>query len=213
MKKLLTILLVLPSLLFAQKPFTEADFLALNSRYMNNPVAFIQNETMANFVYTSTDGRTLDKASTIKVFEILEEVSREYSNTKVNCSGANAVVTSQMLHRSKNKATGESRLTNEVLTATLFFSKGKWLMQAATHTSLTNAERNKAIYQKINQLANQGKLEEVSQYYAESHESKGIGKGTKSRIHIRTGSDEIIPRFTDKNYRTHCRGRPSNGSL
>ena len=125
---------MLPHIILAQKSFTEADFKALNARYLKNPVAFMQNETTPNFVYTGTDGIVRDKAASLKIYDVLEEVSREYSNIKVLQNGASAVVTSQMKHTVVIKPTGKKRIEDEVLTATLVNQNGKWLLQSAVHS-------------------------------------------------------------------------------
>ena len=135
MKKIITLFVVmLPQIILAQKSFTEADFKALNARYLKNPVAFMQNETTPNFVYTGTDGMVRDKAASLKIYDVLEEVSREYSNIEVLQNGAGAVVTSQMKHTVVIKPTGKKRIEDEVLTATLVSQNGKWLLQSAVHS-------------------------------------------------------------------------------
>ena len=135
MKKIITLLVVLlPNIILAQKSFTEADFKALNARYLKNPVAFMQNETTPNFVYTGTDGIVHDKAATLKIYDVLEEISRDYSNIKVLQNGAGAVVTSQIKHTVVIKPTGQKRIEDEVLTATMVNQNGKWLLQSAVHS-------------------------------------------------------------------------------
>ncbi len=134
MKTIILTLLLLPNLLLAQSPFTEADFKALNARYLKNPIAFMQNETTPNFVYTGTDGLAHDKATTLRIYEVLEEISREYSNIKVHQNGTGAVISCQMKHAVLIKPTGQKRIEDEVLTATLFNQNGKWLLQSAAHS-------------------------------------------------------------------------------
>ncbi|MCP9769209.1 nuclear transport factor 2 family protein [Lacihabitans sp. LS3-19] len=134
MKKIIYLFQLVPSLIWAQTTFTEADFNAMNVRYLKNPTAFIQNEATSNFVYRGTDGIAYDKAETIKVYEILTEVSREYSNTKIRQVGANAVLTSLIKHTVIIKPTGQKRIADELLTATFVHEKNKWLLQSATHS-------------------------------------------------------------------------------
>lgn len=135
MKKIITLFVVmLPHIILAQKSFTEADFKALNARYLKNPVAFMQNETTPNFVYTGTDGIVHDKAATIKFYSVLEEISREYSNTKIQQNGAGAVITSQLKHIVLIKPSNYKRIEDEILTATLVSQNGKWLLQSAVHS-------------------------------------------------------------------------------
>lgn len=135
MKKIITLFVVLlPHIILAQKSFTEADFKAMNARYLKNPVAFMQNETTPNFVYTGTDGIVRDKVASLKIYDVLEEISRDYSNIKVQQNGAGAVVTSQMKHAVLIKPTGKKRIDDEVLTATLVNQNGKWLLQSAVHS-------------------------------------------------------------------------------
>ncbi|WP_255039755.1 nuclear transport factor 2 family protein [Lacihabitans soyangensis] len=135
MKKTITLFVVmLPHIILAQKSFTEADFKAMNARYLKNPVAFMQNETTPNFVYTGTDGIVRDKVASLKIYDVLEEISRDYSNIKVQQNGAGAVVTSQMKHTVIIKPTGQKRIDDEVLTATLVNQNGKWLLQSAVHS-------------------------------------------------------------------------------
>lgn len=134
MKKLIVILLTLPILSWAQGTFNEADFAALNARYIKNPEGFIRNETTSNFVYTGTDGIVHDKAATIKIYGVLEEISREYSNTKIQQNGTGAVITSQLKHSVLIKPSNYKRTEDEILTATVVSQNGKWLLQSAVHS-------------------------------------------------------------------------------
>lgn len=134
MKKLIVILLTLPILSWAQGTFNEADFAALNARYIKNPVGFIRNETTSNFVYTGTDGIVHDKAATIKIYGVLEEISREYSNTKIQQNGTGTVITSHLKHTVFIKPTKQKRIEDEILTATMVNQNGKWLLQSAVHS-------------------------------------------------------------------------------
>ena len=172
MKKIITFFVVmLPQIILAQKSFTEADFKALNARYLKNPVAFMQNETTPNFVYTGTDGIVRDKAASLKIYDVLEEVSREYSNIKVLQNSAGAVVTSQMKHTVLIKPTGQKRIEDEVLTATLVSQNGKWLLQSAVHSLApkdvkTEEEAIKKVIEGQTQASYDRNLEKSLSYWA-----------------------------------------------
>lgn len=150
-KTLLTIALFCISIYgIAQTKFTESDFKAMNGRYLKNPVAFIQNETMPNFIYTGTDGIPHVKSSTIELYGILDDISREYSGIKIYQNGSNAVVTSFLKHAVLIKPTGQKRIENETLTATMINKNGKWMLQSATHSfAPTDINANEAAIKKV----------------------------------------------------------------
>lgn len=183
MKKLLILLFVLPNLLLAQKSFTEAMLNDFNQKLKASPEATIKANTHPNFTFITGKGQRVGYNELLANYTYNVEPVREMTNLKINQAGNTATATGQIHHawHPKGKPEELSHYTG-MFTYVYANQAGKWKIISAQHSDLSNTERNKAIYQKINQLANQGKLEEVSQYYAETHESKGIGKGPKAEL-------------------------------
>ena len=67
------------------------------------------------------------------------------------------------------------------------------IIQFSVAQSNDKTDRNKALYRELTQLANEGKLTESANYYAESHEIKGIGKGPKAVETYALGYRKIFP--------------------
>lgn len=116
--------------------FTQAMFNDLNARYLKNPSEFLKAEATPNFLYTGSDSRSFTLQETIKIFDVMAEVSREYSDVKILQNGQNAIISGKMKHVSMIKATNQKKNYDEVATATLVYKKGKWLLQSTNHTTI-----------------------------------------------------------------------------
>jgi predicted ester cyclase len=183
MKKLLTLLLLLPGLLFGQKKFNEAMLMDFNKKLKASPEATIKANTHPNFTFITGKGQRFGYNELLANYTYNVEPIREMTDLKISQVGNTATATGQIHHawHPKGKAEELTHYTG-MFTYVYAYEAGLWKILSAQHTDLPKTERNKAIYQKINQLANQAKLEEVSNYYADEHEIAGVGKGPKAEL-------------------------------
>lgn len=115
--------------------FSENTLLEINANYIKNPVSFLQTEVAPNFLYTGTDGKPHNQQETIQIFNVLNDVSREYSDIKILQDGSNVVISAKMKHVVLQKQTNQQLIFNEIATLTAVYKKGKWLLQSLNHNN------------------------------------------------------------------------------
>ena len=98
MKKLFTLLLLLPNLLLAQKTFTEAMLMDFNKKLKENPEATIKANTHANFTFINGKGKRLGYKELLANYTYNVEPIREMTDLKINQVGGTATATGQVYH-------------------------------------------------------------------------------------------------------------------
>jgi predicted ester cyclase len=146
--------------------------------FKQNPATFIEKYASEDYYFITAEGRFMNKTQNIQLVSgaKLDEMTLSERNYKM----IGEIVIFSGINQSKWSMGTNSINYKDAFTYVLSIKGNdiKWL--SAQHSLLTPKDRNKALYREINKLANEGKIVEVSKYYADSHEIKGIGKGPKA---------------------------------
>lgn len=134
MRNLMTILLLSAfSLLAAAQSFNEKTFADMMQRFEKDPVKYLQNETVADFVFVGTSGYVFDLKGSMALYDNLTTLSHVLSNVKLRQYGNTGIATGTVKHSYKNKKTSDIRILNELFTYVFAEQNGKWQMVSAQH--------------------------------------------------------------------------------
>lgn len=194
MKKLLTLLLVLPSLLFAQKKFTESLITEFNQNLKARPEATIKAYTHPNFSFINGKGQRVGYKELLANYTYNIEPVREMTNVKIVQVGNTATATGNVYHEWYSKAKPEQMSKySGMFTYVYVYEAGMWKILAAQHSDVNNTERNKALYRALNKEANEHNYAAYGSFYDESFEIKGFGKGPQAAIANAKSYEKTFP--------------------
>lgn len=135
MKNLITILLIIPVLVFGQSKFTEATFADFNKKFKANPIETLKNNASEKLIYVLGNGRSSGYQELIAFYGANTENERTFPELTIYQVGNTAVATGVVDH-SYFPINNPSKLSHWVgkFTYTYGFEKGKWLLVSAQHT-------------------------------------------------------------------------------
>ena len=117
--------------------FTQALFVDMNNRYLKNQAGFLKGEAAPNFLYTDSEGKSFNLQETIKIFDVIVDISRDYSDIRILQNGYSAIISAKMKHVAMVRATNQKLYYDEVATITAIYKKGKWFLQSLNHNAVS----------------------------------------------------------------------------
>lgn len=189
MKKLL-LLLFFGQTLLAQSQ-QEKIIQGIINEWKENPAKMAQKYASENFTFTTAEGDKWDKTRTINNLANLKLESIEIADQTIENIGQATIV--RGINTSKWSAGGTFRNYTDRFTYIYKITGKKVQWLSAQHSLLTPKDRNKAIYLELNKLANEGKID-YSKFYADSFETKGLGKGPDA---AKLNSERYLKSFPD----------------
>ncbi|OYU66996.1 MAG: hypothetical protein CFE22_06835 [Cytophagaceae bacterium BCCC1] len=135
MKNLITILLIIPVLVFGQSKFTDATFADFNKKFKANPIETLKNNASEKLIYVLGNGRSNGYQELLAFYGAFSEKERTFPELTVYQVGNTAVATGVVDHSyfPKNNPSNLSHWVGK-FTYTYGFEKGKWLLVSAQHT-------------------------------------------------------------------------------
>jgi predicted ester cyclase len=185
---------VFSNFLFAQNDI-EKIFDKLLIEYSSNPATYLNKYASEDFIFILAEGQIQSKGETLQNLsarvskgklvdlKITNRLIKSYGNIHV----ASGIASSKW-------AFGDIFVNSQnafTYTYQIIGNDIKWIH--AQHSVVTPKERNKSIYLNLNRLQNEGKIN-YEDFYAETHEIKGVGKGPKA---VETYSKMYATSFPD----------------
>jgi C-1 hydroxylase len=171
----------------------EKTFDKLLVEYSANPATFLNKYASENFSFISAEGQILSKGDILQNLSAGKLVDIKITNRLIKSLG-NVHLVSGI--NSSKWAFGDVYVNYQdafTYTYQVIGNDIKWIH--AQHAVVTPKERNKSIYLNLNRLSKEGKVNH-EEFYAETHEIKGIGKGPKA---VETYSKMYVFSFPDLN--------------
>ena len=145
MKKLILISVfscLIISSLQAQKPFDEAIFNGMLTRWVKEPVSFYKNECDSQFMFTNGNGESYSQEKAIATYtNIIASATKKVENLKVWQVGNTGIATGKTTESYVYKNGGTAAYAG-IFTYTFSQQNGKWMMVSAQHTDYKTPKAN-----------------------------------------------------------------------
>ena len=145
MKKLILISVfscLIISSLQAQKPFDEAIFNGMLTRWVKEPVSFYKNECDSQFMFTNGNGESYSQEKAIATYtNIIASATKKVENLKVWQVGNTGIATGKTIESYVYKNGGTAAYAG-IFTYTFSQQNGKWMMVSAQHTDYKTPKAN-----------------------------------------------------------------------